>query len=214
MARTAARSPSTAPPLAAQLRGLQRDSRRRLPAHGGQTFHAPRTLDELVGRARRPSAGACCWPAPPTSACGSPSSCANWATSSTWATSTSCKAVREHDGLHRDRRRRLPGRRLRRHLPPLSRELGELWQRFASLPIRNAGTLGGNVANGSPIGDSMPWLIALGAELVLRGPRRPSARWRWKISISATSRRTAAPANSSRPLRVPLPRAGRGLPHL
>ena len=49
-------------------------------------------------------------------------------------------------------------------------QLSEMWQRFASLPIRNAGTLGGNVANGSPIGDSMPWLIALGAELVLRGP--------------------------------------------
>jgi xanthine dehydrogenase small subunit len=50
------------------------------------------------------------------------------------------------------------------------RELGELWQRFASLPIRNAGTLGGNIANGSPIGDSMPWLIALGSQVVLRGP--------------------------------------------
>ena len=49
------------------------------------------------------------------------------------------------------------------------RELRELWQRFASLPIRNAGTLGGNVANGSPIGDSAPWLIALGARIVLRG---------------------------------------------
>jgi xanthine dehydrogenase small subunit len=48
-------------------------------------------------------------------------------------------------------------------------ELSEMWQRFASLPIRNAGTLGGNVANGSPIGDSAPWLIALGAEIVLRG---------------------------------------------
>jgi xanthine dehydrogenase small subunit len=45
-----------------------------------------------------------------------------------------------------------------------------LWQRFASLPIRNAGTLGGNVANGSPIGDSMPWMIALGSEVVLQGP--------------------------------------------
>jgi xanthine dehydrogenase small subunit len=43
-----------------------------------------------------------------------------------------------------------------------------MWQRFASLPIRNAGTFGGNVANGSPIGDSMPWLIALGATIVLR----------------------------------------------
>lgn len=49
-------------------------------------------------------------------------------------------------------------------------ELAEMWQRFASLPIRNAGTLGGNVANGSPIGDSAPWLIALGAQVVLRSP--------------------------------------------
>ncbi|WP_028226756.1 xanthine dehydrogenase small subunit [Paraburkholderia ferrariae] len=47
-------------------------------------------------------------------------------------------------------------------------ELAELWARFASLPIRNAGTLGGNVANGSPIGDSMPALLALDAEVLLR----------------------------------------------
>jgi xanthine dehydrogenase small subunit len=46
-------------------------------------------------------------------------------------------------------------------------ELSELAQRFASLPIRHAGTLGGNVANGSPIGDSMPWMIALGSQVVL-----------------------------------------------
>ena len=50
-------------------------------------------------------------------------------------------------------------------------ELTELWERFASPPIRNAGTLGGNVANGSPIGDSMPALIALGARVVLRSMR-------------------------------------------
>jgi xanthine dehydrogenase small subunit len=48
-------------------------------------------------------------------------------------------------------------------------ELNEMWQRFASLPIRNAGTLGGNIANGSPIGDSMPGLIALGARVIVRG---------------------------------------------
>lgn len=47
-------------------------------------------------------------------------------------------------------------------------ELAEAWDRFASLPIRNSGTLGGNVANGSPIGDSMPVLIALGATVSLR----------------------------------------------
>jgi len=39
--------------------------------------------------------------------------------------------------------------------------------RFASLPVRNSGTLGGNVANGSPIGDAMPLLMALDARVVL-----------------------------------------------
>ena len=43
--------------------------------------------------------------------------------------------------------------------------------RFAGLPVRNSGTLGGNVANGSPIGDSMPLLIALGAHVVLMSSR-------------------------------------------
>ena len=43
--------------------------------------------------------------------------------------------------------------------------------RFAGLPVRNAGTLGGNVANGSPIGDSMPLLIALRARVVLASVR-------------------------------------------
>ena len=45
--------------------------------------------------------------------------------------------------------------------------LTEFAHRFAGLPVRNSGTLGGNVANGSPIGDSMPLLIALGASVVL-----------------------------------------------
>ncbi|MEG1455818.1 MAG: FAD binding domain-containing protein, partial [Comamonas sp.] len=46
-------------------------------------------------------------------------------------------------------------------------QLDEFAARFAGLPVRNAGTLGGNVANGSPIGDSMPLLIALRAQVVL-----------------------------------------------
>ena len=50
-------------------------------------------------------------------------------------------------------------------------QLHEMWERFASVPIRNAGTLGGNVANGSPIGDSMPGLIALGTRVVLQSVR-------------------------------------------
>ena len=48
---------------------------------------------------------------------------------------------------------------------PAARQMG---QRFASRPVREAGTMGGNVANGSPIGDSAPVLIALGAHIVLR----------------------------------------------
>jgi xanthine dehydrogenase small subunit len=46
--------------------------------------------------------------------------------------------------------------------------LADVWLRFASPPIRHAGTLGGNVANGSPIGDSPPVLMALDAEVELR----------------------------------------------
>ncbi len=46
-------------------------------------------------------------------------------------------------------------------------QLAVFAHRFAGLPVRNSGTLGGNVANGSPIGDSMPLLIALGANIVL-----------------------------------------------
>jgi len=43
--------------------------------------------------------------------------------------------------------------------------------RFAGVPVRNAATLGGNVANGSPIGDTMPLLIALNANIVLMSMR-------------------------------------------
>ena len=51
-----------------------------------------------------------------------------------------------------------------RHYP----QAHELWRRIASVQIRNAGTVGGNIANGSPIGDTPPFLIAVGAKLRLR----------------------------------------------
>ncbi len=50
--------------------------------------------------------------------------------------------------------------------------LRDVWLRFASLPIRHAGTLVGNVANGSPIGDCAPVLMALGASIVLQQGQR------------------------------------------
>jgi xanthine dehydrogenase small subunit len=46
-------------------------------------------------------------------------------------------------------------------------DLGELTRRIGGLQVRNAGTVGGNIANGSPIGDGPPALIALGATLTL-----------------------------------------------
>jgi xanthine dehydrogenase small subunit len=50
-------------------------------------------------------------------------------------------------------------------------QLASFAARFAGLPVRNSGTLGGNIANGSPIGDSMPLLIALRAKIVLASQR-------------------------------------------
>ena len=47
-------------------------------------------------------------------------------------------------------------------------EYAVMLRRFASVPVRNAGTLVGNVANGSPIGDSMPALIAVQTRVRLR----------------------------------------------
>ncbi|MEM7041639.1 MAG: xanthine dehydrogenase small subunit [Pseudomonadota bacterium] len=46
-------------------------------------------------------------------------------------------------------------------------DFGELIRRIGGAQVRAAGTIGGNIANGSPIGDTMPALIALGAKLVL-----------------------------------------------
>jgi xanthine dehydrogenase small subunit len=50
--------------------------------------------------------------------------------------------------------------------------IGPFGERFAGWPVRQSGTLGGNVANGSPIGDSMPLLLALGAQVVLMAWRQ------------------------------------------
>jgi xanthine dehydrogenase small subunit len=93
---------------------------------------------------------------------------------------------------------------LARHYP----ELTEMWERFASPPIRNAGTLGGNVANGSPIGDSMPALIALGAKVVLRSTR--GSRTLAMEDLYVAYQKTAmAPDEVLEAVEVPLPAANR-----
>jgi xanthine dehydrogenase small subunit len=153
-------------PIAAALRSLQRD-RALCYRHEGRRFDAPRSLDEALSmRADRPDA---CLLAGSTDI-------------GLWVT----KQMRDPgDILYLGDVAELKavtqsGRQLEigagvsledayRALSELyPAELADMWQRFASLPVRNAGTLGGNVANGSPIGDSMPWLIALGADVVLR----------------------------------------------
>ncbi len=53
---------------------------------------------------------------------------------------------------------------LERHFP----DFGAMIRRIGSRQIRNRGTIGGNIANASPIGDSPPPLLALDASLVLR----------------------------------------------
>jgi xanthine dehydrogenase small subunit len=54
------------------------------------------------------------------------------------------------------------------HLAAIDPDLGELMRRFAGRQTRTVGTIGGNIANGSPIGDTPPALIALGATLTLQ----------------------------------------------
>lgn len=57
---------------------------------------------------------------------------------------------------------------LERTLSPHFTSLGTMLRRYGSVQVRAAATLGGNIANGSPIGDGSPAMIALGATLHLR----------------------------------------------
>ncbi|MEL7450219.1 MAG: xanthine dehydrogenase small subunit [Pseudomonadota bacterium] len=86
-------------------------------------------------------------------------------------------------------------------------EFEELWLRFASPPIRNAATLCGNIANGSPIGDSMPALMALDASVVLRKGTRTRElgldAFYFDYMVNALE-----PGEFVERVRIPLPRPG------
>ena len=84
--------------------------------------------------------------------------------------------------------------------------LTEVWLRFAGPPVRHAGTMGGNVANGSPIGDSAPVLIALGAAIVLRRGERERTLPLQDFYVDYMKNRLE-PGEFVRALRVPLPNA-------
>lgn len=87
-------------------------------------------------------------------------------------------------------------------------QLSELARRFASPPVCNSGTLCGNIANGSPIGDSMPALITLGAELELR---RGKSRRRLALErlYLGYQKKDLAPGEFVVSVFIPSPKAGR-----
>ena len=191
--------------LRAQLAPLQR-AQGATYTFGGQNFHAPRTLDELVAlRAAHPVA---------TLLAGS-TDIGLWVTKQMRELGDiiylghvdALKSVTEADGMLdigagvtlEDAYKAVC-----KHYPD---QLSEMWQRFASLPIRNAGTLGGNVANGSPIGDSMPWLIALGCQVVLRGPAGPRVLALEDLYL-AYQKKDMQPGEFVQSVRVPLPQDG------
>ena len=160
VARSAARRLQAAPPIAPAAAPTAPTSARRARSTRSPRCGAPNP--------RRASlAGS------PTSACGSTSS------------SATCRRLRLHRRrrraeAHRDRATACcsigAGGVARRRLARAGRRTGRRWPRSGcaspSLPIRHAGTMGGNVANGSPIGDSAPVLMALDAHLVLRRGER------------------------------------------
>lgn len=89
---------------------------------------------------------------------------------------------------------------LSEHLPHLT----PYWDRIAGWQVRNMGTVGGNIANGSPIGDTPPVLIALGAEITLRrgSDRRVLLLEDFFIDYGKQDR---APGEFVESIRVPLP---------
>ncbi len=90
------------------------------------------------------------------------------------------------------------------HFRAIDPDLGELLRRLGSKQVRASGTMGGNVANGSPIGDSPPALIALDAKLDLRRGKqmRSMAVEDFFVSYGKQSR---APGELVTAIRVPRP---------
>lgn len=87
-------------------------------------------------------------------------------------------------------------------------DFAEVLRRFGSPPIRSTATLAGNIANGSPIGDSMPCLMALGATLLLR---RGEKMRRVALDAFYTGQKlnVLAPSEFIEAIELPKPLAGR-----
>ncbi|HYD65174.1 xanthine dehydrogenase small subunit [Azospirillum sp.] len=156
--------------IVALLTSIRRDAPLAVSTGGG-AFHTPRTLGELTTALERH---------PDATLVAGGTDVGLWVTKQHKALPTlihlgavaEMRTVVEADG-HLDVGAAVTYAEL---LPVLERRLpsfAALVRRIGAAQVRNLGTLGGNVANGSPIGDSMPALLALGAVLVLnRGGQR------------------------------------------
>ena len=152
--------------LIRQLQDLQADQQSLALNHNGQHFFAPTSIAELAGLYEQ---------YPDATILAGGTDVGLWVTKQfrDLPTLIYLGKIAELDYIRNDDKHLKIGaaatledgyRELVQHYP----ELTDLYERFASPPIRNAGTLVGNVANGSPIGDSMPALIALDSKVVLR----------------------------------------------
>jgi len=86
-------------------------------------------------------------------------------------------------------------------------DFAEVLRRFGSPPIRFTATLAGNIANGSPIGDSMPCLMALGTQLILRTGTKTR-----KVALDAfytgMKKNVMQPSEFIEAIEIPRPQAG------
>ena len=149
----------------AQLRAVAHDETIVLDGAGSR-FYGPAALDELARL---------CEAHPDATILSGATDVGLWITKQhrRIATFVCTGRVRELHGVHREGSTLRIGAGVRladlqetigRHYP----DFAELLRRFGSVQVRNAATVGGNIANGSPVGDGPPALIALGARLALR----------------------------------------------
>ena len=151
--------------LAMALMGIQPTERLEL-LHRGRRFLAPRTVAELAAAVQQ---------YPHATILAGGTDVGLWVTKqhrvlSTVISLNEVEALRSIDDLGGAIRIGAGVRYVDAHpiLGEIHPSFGELMRRLGGLPVRNLGTVCGNIANGSPIGDMPPALIAAGATLVLR----------------------------------------------
>jgi len=101
----------------------------------------------------------------------------------------------------------VPHSAVMQRLAQLDPDLEELWRRFGSVQVRAVGTIGGNIANGSPIGDTAPALMALGAAIELQQGEGVRVLPLESFFL-AYGRQDRRPGEFLRAVRVAKPRAG------